>query len=100
MLKHLVLLKFKPGVKDSDIAELEKGLAGLPPVIPEIKGYLFGRDLRPEKTFDFALVSDFADMDALARYRVHPSHVVVLQKVRELCEAVQAVDFDYDPGQK
>jgi len=39
-------------------------------------------------------------MDALARYRVHPSHVVVLQKVREMCEAVQAVDFDYDPGQK
>ena len=98
MLKHLVLLKFKPGVKDSDIAELEKGLASLPPVIPEIKGYLFGRDLRPEKTFDFALVSDFQDMDALARYRVHPSHVVVLQKVKELCEAVQAVDFDYDPG--
>lgn len=95
MLKHLVLMKFKPGVGDAQISELERGLASLPGNIPEIRGYLFGRDPRPEKTFDFALVSDFADFEALARYRVHPEHVVVLQKVKELCEAIQAVDFEY-----
>jgi len=95
MLKHLVLLKFKPGVGDDEISDLEKGLASLPREIPEILGWSFGRDLRPEKIFDFALVSDFADSEALGRYRVHPKHVVVLQKVRALCEGIQAVDFEY-----
>ncbi len=95
MLKHLVLMKFKPGAGDAEISDLEKGLAALPGEIPEILGWSFGRDLRPDKVFDFALVSDFADFEALGRYRVHPKHVVVLQKVRALCETIQAVDFEY-----
>jgi hypothetical protein len=95
MLKHLVLMKFKPGAVEDDISEMEKGLASLPGEIPEIIGWSFGRDLRPDKIFDFALVSDFADFETLGRYRVHPKHVVVLQKVRALCEIIQAVDFEY-----
>lgn len=95
MLKHLVLMKFKPGAGEAEISDLEKGLASLPGEISEIKGWKFGRDLRPDRIFDFALVSDFDDFDALGRYRVHPKHVVVLQKVRALCEAIQAVDFEY-----
>jgi hypothetical protein len=95
MLKHVVLMKFKPGAVESDISDLEKGLASLPGEISEILGWSFGRDPRPDKIFDFALVSDFADFEALGRYRVHPKHVAVLQKVRALCEAIQAVDFEY-----
>ncbi len=95
MLKHLVLMKFKPGAAEADIADMENGLASLPGEISEIRGWSFGRDLRVERTFDFALVSDFADFEGLGRYRVHPKHVVVLQKVRALCETIQAVDFEY-----
>ena len=95
MLKHLVLLKLKAGVSDAEISGLEKGLASLPGEIAEVRGWQFGRDLRPEKVFDVALVSDFDDMDALGRYRVHPKHVEVLQIVRSLSEAIQVVDFYY-----
>jgi len=95
MIKHVVLAKFKPGVTEADIAELRKKLAALPAIIPEIKGYDFGQDVRPEKTLDFALVSTFEDMTAVKRYLVQPDHVVVGKYIRSLCESLQVIDFQY-----
>jgi len=95
MLKHVVLMKFRAGVHEDEIAEIEQGLGGLPAVIPEIRGYDFGRDRRPERAFDFALVSTFDDWAALDRYKPHPRHQAVLGKVKALCETVQAIDFEY-----
>ena len=78
MLKHIVFLKFKPGTSDADIKEIEKGLAGLPARIPEIKRYEFGRDiLRSDRSYDFALVSEFEDQDAMKR-RLWVSHDLAL----------------------
>jgi hypothetical protein len=95
MIKHVVFMKFKPGVTDKDIAELEKGLGGLPGRIPEIKEYQFGRDIvHSERSYDFALVSAFDDMEALKRYQVNPNHLPVVSKVKELSEAILAVDFN------
>ena len=95
MIKHVVLAKFKPGVTEADIAELSKKLAALPAIIPEIKGYDFGQDVRPEKTLDFALVSTFEDMAAVKRYLAQPDHVVGGRYIRGLCESLQIIDFEY-----
>ena len=95
MIKHVVLAKFKPGVTEADVAELSKRLAALPAIIPEIKGYDFGQDVRPEKTLDFALVSTFGDMAAVKRYLVQPDHVVAGKYIRGLCESLQIIDFQY-----
>ncbi len=95
MLKHVVLAKFKPGVTASDIAALKKSLAALPKIIPEIKGYEFGEDLRPERSFDFALVSTFDDAEALKRYITQPDHAAVGKQIRSLCESLNIVDFPY-----
>lgn len=97
MIKHVVLAKFKPGVSEEEIAELRKRLAALPAIIPEIKGYDFGQDGRPEKTLDFALVSTFADMAALKRYLVQPDHAAAGKYIRGLCESLQIIDFEYSP---
>ena len=94
MLKHVVFLKFKPGTTDADIAEIEKGLASLPARISEIKRYEFGRDiLRSDRSYDFALISEFEDQDAMNRYQKHPYHFAVLNKIRAVCEDIIAVDF-------
>jgi len=94
MIKHIVFMKFKKGVTDKDIVELEKLMAGLPGSIPEIKEYQFGRDIvRSERSYDFALVSAFEDMEALKRYQPHPDHQPVLAKVKEMSETILAVDF-------
>jgi hypothetical protein len=96
VIKHVVLAKFKPGVTAIQITELKKALAALPAIIPEIKGYDCGEDVRPEKTLDFALVSTFEDMEALKRYIVQPDHVVVGKYIRSLCENLQVIDFEYN----
>jgi hypothetical protein len=96
MIKHVVLAKFKPGVTAGQIAELRERLAALPGIIPEIKGYDFGQDVRPEKTLDFALVGTFADMAAVQRYRVQPDHVAVGKYIRSLCESLQVIDFEHE----
>lgn len=95
MLKHVVFMKFKPAATEADIADLKKALAALPGAIPEIKGFEFGSDVvRSERSYDFALVSSFENLDSMKRYQAHPDHVVVLGKVKQLCENILAVDFE------
>jgi hypothetical protein len=94
MLKHIVFLKFKPGTSEDDIKGIEKGLAGLPDRIPGIRRYEFGRDiLRSDRSYDFALLSEFEDQDAMKRYQIHPYHFAVLNKINAVCESIIAVDF-------
>jgi len=94
MIKHIVFMKFKKGTQNKDIAELEKLMGALPGKIPEIKEYLFGRDIvRSERSFDFALVSAFDNLEDLKRYQPHPDHQPILAKVKEMSETILAVDF-------
>jgi hypothetical protein len=94
MLRHVVLFKFKEGVEEEEITDLESSLAELPPAIPEILSYEFGRDvIHSERSYDLALVSTFRDLESLHRYQKHPDHQIVLRKVNNLCESVLAVDF-------
>jgi hypothetical protein len=95
MLEHIVLAKFKAGVKGEQIAELRKMLAALPATIPEIKRYKFGEDVRPEKTFDFALVSTFENEGAVKGYLDHPKHIIVAKYIRILAASLQIMDFEY-----
>ncbi|NIA20256.1 MAG: Dabb family protein [Xanthomonadaceae bacterium] len=94
MLKHLIFLKFRPEVTNVEINAIEKGLAALPAVIPEITSFEFGRDtIHSDRSFDFALISTFTDPEALKRYQVHPAHQEVLVLVKAACHQIAAVDF-------
>lgn len=96
MLKHVVFMKFKQGTTEGEIQDLQKSLGALPAKISEIKEYQCGPDvLHTERSYDFALVSAFEDLDAMKRYQVHPDHVAILGKVRAMCESILAVDFTY-----
>ncbi|MEI7637151.1 MAG: Dabb family protein [Syntrophus sp. (in: bacteria)] len=95
MLRHIVFMKFKKGVDELQIEDLKSSLGSLPGKIDEIKGFEFGPDiLKSERSYDFALVSTFTDLDSLKNYQVHPEHIPVIQKVRGLCEAILVVDFE------
>ncbi len=96
MLKHVVFLKFKKDAAETDIAELEKGLAGLPQAIAEIRESQFGRDIvRSERSYDLALISAFDDQESLQRYRVHPAHKAVQQMIKQIADGVAVVDFKF-----
>ena len=95
MIKHVVFMKFKKEARPEDIEFIEKGLGALRGVIPEIKYYDFGRDvLHTERSYDFALVSAFDNLESMQRYINHPQHQVVAKKCRELSDSIVAVDFE------
>lgn len=77
-IRHIVLFKFKDGVTWSDprAEEAEAATLGHPQRIPDIKSWQCGRNVADRPiAHDFALIGDFADPDAVARYLVHPDHV-------------------------
>ena len=95
MINHVVLIKFKSDAKDDKIDDLEKDLDDLPNQIIEIQAFEFGRDLiHSERSYDFALVSLFANLEAVRRYQEHPAHLKVLQKMNRLSEDILSVDFE------
>ncbi|MCG6893290.1 MAG: Dabb family protein [Desulfobacteraceae bacterium] len=97
MIQHMVCMKFKPDVSDAEIQRLEKLLDPLPNHIIEIQTFEFGRDvLRSERSFDFGLVSLFANEAALQRYQVHPEHQKVVRHIQDICVQVVTVDFLYE----
>jgi len=94
MIKHVVLFKFKPNSSEARFCELENRLKALPGLIPEIKSYEFGLDvMRTGRSYDFALVSAFEDIESLNRYQTHPAHVEVIGIVNELFDQIVAADF-------
>ena len=94
MITHVVMLKFKPETGEEEIRGLEALLDDLPNRIDEIRMYEFGRDVvRSPRSYDFALVSLFANRPALERYQSHPAHQPVLEKIKAVCAEVITVDF-------
>lgn len=103
MLHHIVLMKFKPDVTENQIHRLEQMLDRLPDKVIEIQTYEFGRDVvRSDRSYDFALVSGFANLAAMNRYQTHPDHQKVVAHIRAICEDIRAVDFttQYAPPDK
>ena len=95
MITHVVMMKFKPEVTDDQIADLEESFEELPDKITEIQSYEFGRDVvQSERSYDFALVSIFANLETLKQYQKHPAHLVVVQKLQKMCAEIIAVDFE------
>ncbi len=80
MIWHIV--RFDMGVLDEATrASIEGDLAGLT-TLDDVAWLRVARDVDdPAMT---GLLTAFADHDALERYRVHPEHLPVVQRVREL----------------
>ena len=78
MLRHVVMIKWKPEITASQLDVIEAGLRALPAQIDAIRAYTLGQDARlGEGRWDFAVVADFDDADGWAVYDQHPAHVAV-----------------------
>jgi len=95
MIHHIVVARFKEGTPQQEAAEIVAALRVLPSRIPEIRHYQVGLDiLHSARSYDFALVSAFDDLAALERYRAHPDHVPVAQRLQAVSQNMIAVDFE------
>ena len=75
MIRHVVMLRWNDTVTDAHVAAVSAGLDALPALIPQIADYHHGADQQLALTnFDYAIVGDFASVDAYLTYRDHPVH--------------------------
>ncbi|HOA86185.1 MAG: Dabb family protein [Microbacteriaceae bacterium] len=97
MIRHIVMWRMSAedaagrAEQAQQVAELLTALKG---VVPEIIDITVAPNVAYEgQNWDVALVADFADLDALARYVVHPSHEEAAKFVRSVAAERAAVDF-------
>lgn len=81
-LTHVAVFTWKPGTTDQQLQALRDGLAALPGLIPEIRGFRFGADagLR-EGNADFAVVAEFDSPEGYRAYGAHPDHRDLLDRL-------------------
>ena len=88
MIWHIVRLDMSP-LDEATRASLEGDLAGLTS-LEDVAWLRVARDV--EEPTVTGLITVFADHAALERYRVHPEHVPVVQRLRDL--AIPSVRLD------
>jgi hypothetical protein len=101
MIKHVVLLKFKPSTTPQRIRDIFAGLAGLQQKIPGILDFSGGPYSSEEglhKGFTHGFIMSFTDAAARDAYLPHPQHEIVKQMiVSELDGGINgAVAFDWE----
>ena len=71
-------------------------LRALPDKIDVIRSFEVGEDvLQSARSWDAVLIATYDDLGALDIYTRHDDHVEVVLKLREICDAVGSVDFEY-----
>ena len=95
MLKHVVLFKFKPESTEAQRQELVAALNGLARTIPEVKTLktFLKAPGAAERCYHLGLFSEFADLEALDRYIVHPEHRKVVKLVEACCDDRSVFDY-------
>ena len=95
MIRHAVFFKFKPEISEDDRADFLARVQALPQRVPGILQPETGRDfLRTPRSYDVALLFGFADRAALALYQSHPNHIPVVERAKQICESIAAVDYE------
>ncbi|SIS18397.1 Dabb family protein [Microbacterium sp. RURRCA19A] len=96
-IRHIVLWKLAADDADTRALHAEQiaeRLLSLRGRIPEIEHLEVGRNVAyPQTNWDVALVSEFADVEALERYQVHPAHQEVAAFVRSVVTDRAGIDF-------
>jgi len=96
VLRHLVLYKFKDGLKPAELQEVIDTFNALPKKIDTIIGYEAGTNVSPEGKSDgltHAFVVTFKDEKGRDAYLVHPAHKAYVEVVKDRRDKV--VVFDY-----
>lgn len=101
MINHVVLFKlreYSETEKIEVIAELKEKLLALKGKIAELKYIEVGENYELDsKSYDLALLSHFNSVEDLDKYRVHPEHLKVVERIGQTTVARAAVDFNFEP---
>lgn len=77
MLRHVVLLRFRPDIPREEIADMFAAVDALKPLVPGLLAFTGGRNVSPEglaRDYTHGFTVDFVDATARDAYLVHPAH--------------------------
>ena len=96
MIRHCVLLRFRPDAPAGCVEAAVAALRALPDRIAEIRSYEVGADLGwREGNAELGIVAEFDDRDGWRAYVDHPDHVAVIEAhIAPHVESRQAVQFE------
>ena len=92
MIRHIVMWKFRAGTK-SEQEEFLTRLAALQGEIPALLNSRIERNIGEDSNADAVLIADFADLEALKRYKEDPRHMAVSALCLSIRESRTCVDF-------
>jgi hypothetical protein len=97
MIKHIVMVKFKPEVSQQQQAEAAKKSGEALAQLPGVKNLIIGPALPIEGTprYDAVLLIDFDDEAQLKAYLEHPTHKAVDAQVLAMCSDGLIIDCPY-----
>jgi hypothetical protein len=96
MVRHIVLLAWKPEATTAQKAAAAAELARLPALVPAIRAFASGPSLglRPGN-YDFAVSADFDHAGDYLTYRDHPLHVAMVEQfITPIRAHGAAIQFD------
>jgi hypothetical protein len=96
VLRHVVLMRWKPGTSDDQKQAVREGLAALPAAIPQIRNYQFGDDAAiAEGNFEFAIVADFDNRSDFQSYAAADAHQkLITERIRPILQDRAAAQFE------
>lgn len=100
MIRHIVMFKFKDEAdgrtKAENLAIAKQKLEALQGVVPTLisSQVSLGAEGSNPTNYDIVLVAEYADMDALNAYVVHPEHKKVGEFMAKVRESRACVDFE------
>lgn len=77
MIRHIVLIRFRPEVSDATIFAIFDEIAAIKAYIPGVIDIRSGKSQSPEQIergYMHGFTVDFEDWDALQAYQDHPDH--------------------------
>ena len=99
MINHVVLFKLKDysaQEKKEVLAELKSLLEGLMDKIEEVRFIEVGLNYEVDaKSHDICLLSHFESVEDLDKYRIHPEHLKVVNRIGETTVSRAAVDYEF-----
>ena len=97
MFRHVVMFNFKYGTTDEQKEGVRSALHRLPDLIPEIRNYRFGDDLRlRDDNFEFVVTADFDSRDDFVVYRDHPDHQkAIAEFIAPIAKTRAAAQFEW-----
>jgi len=95
VIRHVLLFKYRAEVTEDERNHWIDSMRRLADEIPVIRSLSIGPDVaHTQRSYDVALVVDFASLEDLHTYQRHPAHVAAAAVSRALAEHAASVDFE------